>query len=160
MNKRLLAKKNGNSFYLPGEEINVSRGDMFTEWDNQNISGYKARGRIVFGACCCAFAYMLVAFRLLGTCVMPSFYEDNSFIDYASNKKIHRADIVDRNGTIVATSLPTKDLDANTKNILSPRETSKKLVYIFPDLNFLLIFLVANISVIPISIAADIHEIG
>lgn len=136
MSKKLLAKKNDDSFYLPGEEINISRGDMFTEWDNRQVSGYKARGRIFFGACCCAFAYMLVAFRLLGTCVMPNLYEDDASISYASNKKIHRADIVDRNGTIVATSLPTKDLDANTRNILSPRETSQKLVSIFPDLDF------------------------
>lgn len=136
MSKKPLAKNDSGGFYLPGEEISISRGDMFTEWDNQQTCGYKARGRIFFGACCCAFAYMLVAFRLLGTCVMPNLYEDNIAVNYAVNKKIHRADIVDRNGTIVATSLPTKDLDANTKNILSPRETSIKLVSIFPDLDF------------------------
>ena len=137
MNKKFLSKKRRSSLYLPGEEISIQREDMFVDWTNKAGSGYAAKGRIFFGACCCAFAYILVAFRLLGTCVLPNFY-DVSDTDISNHQRdnIHRADIVDRNGTIIATSLPTKDLDANAKNILSPRETSQKLVTIFPELNF------------------------
>lgn len=137
MTKKLLSKKNDANFYLPGEEINIGREDMFVNWDSKAGSGYVAKGRILFGICCCAFAYLLVAFRLLDTCVLPNLYNDSTAPNpYTQRQDIHRADILDRNGTIVATSLPTKDLDANTKNILSPRQTAQKLVEIFPELDF------------------------
>ena len=136
MSKKLLSKKNAANFYLPGEEINIRREDMFVNWDTKTNNGYAAKGRILFGIFCCAFAYMLVAFRLLDTCILPNFYDDMPAASYIQRQNIHRTDIIDRNGTIVATSLPTKDLDANAKNILSPRETAQKLVEIFPELNF------------------------
>ena len=137
MKKKFLSKRKDCNFYLPGEEINIRRDDMFVNWDNKAGAGYASKGRIIFGICCCAFAYLLVAFRLLDTCILPNLQDDlSSDVSYAQKHNIHRADIVDRNGTIVATSLPTKDLDANAKNILSPRETAQKLVKIFPELNF------------------------
>lgn len=135
MNKKLISKKN-NNFYLPGEEINIQRDDMFSNWDDKLNGGYAARGRILFAVCCVAFAYIMVAFRLLDTCILPNWYDEVEDNNYVLHEKIHRADIVDRNGAIVATSLPTKDLDANVKNILSPRETAIKLVEIFPELKF------------------------
>ena len=135
MNKKLISKKN-NNFYLPGEEINIQRDDMFSNWDDKLNGGYAARGRILFAVCCVAFAYIMVAFRLLDTCILPNWYDEEEDNNYVLHEKIHRADIVDRNGAIVATSLPTKDLDANVKNILSPRETAIKLVEIFPELKF------------------------
>ena len=135
MNKRFLSKRNNANFYLPGEEINIQREDFFVNWDNKVNGGYASKGRILFAVCCAAFAYMMVAFRLLDTCILPNLNDEIDTKDVLS-EKIHRADIIDRNGAIVATSLPTKDLDANTKNILSPRETALKLVEIFPELNF------------------------
>ena len=136
MQNNPLSKNKNTNFYLPGDEINLKREGMFVDWDNK-ISGYRGKGRIVFGMCCCAFAYLLVAFRLFGTCVLPNLYDDTSNDKlYVASKGIHRADILDRNGAIVATSLPTKDLNVNAKNILSPRETALKLVKIFPELKF------------------------
>lgn len=136
MRNRLLIKKNNANFYLPGEEINVVQKNMFTEWDNKG-GGYSCRGRISFGIACCAAAYFIVALRLFGTCVLPNWYEkDVKTYDNSARKEIHRADIVDRNGAIVATSLPTQDLNVNTRNIFSPRNTALKLVEIFPDLKF------------------------
>ncbi len=137
MNNRRLSKTSSSNYYLPGEEIKIQREDMFASLDASSVSGYAAKGRILFGIGCCAFAYLLVAFRLLGACVLPSWYDTATpAYSYAQKQTIHRADIVDRNGAIVATSLPTKDLDANAKNILSPRETAQKLVEIFPELDF------------------------
>ncbi len=136
MNSRRSIRTNSSSYYLPGEEINIKRNDMFASLDVASVSGYAARGRIFIGIACCAIAYMIVALRLLGTCVITSWYEDVAPVSYIQKQTIHRADIVDRTGAIVATSLPTKDLDANAKNILSPRETTQKLVEIFPELDF------------------------
>ncbi len=46
-----------------------------------------------------------------------------------------RADIQDRNGTILATSLPTMTLTADSRKILDPEEAVKKLGALLPDLD-------------------------
>ena len=46
-----------------------------------------------------------------------------------------RADIVDRNGIVVATSLPSVSLYADPKNVLDVNETADKLVRVLPDLD-------------------------
>ncbi|MGE0109685.1 MAG: penicillin-binding transpeptidase domain-containing protein, partial [Bdellovibrionales bacterium] len=45
-----------------------------------------------------------------------------------------RADIVDRHGTILATSLPTVLLMANTRHILDAKEAAAKLAQVLPNL--------------------------
>ena len=135
MRQKSLTRSESN-FYLPGEEIDLQRQDMFAAWDKKSSSGYRSRGRIFFASFCALFAYFLVALRLLHTCVLPHYAETQTEGFYAAHQNIHRADILDRNGSIVATSLPTKDLDAKIKNILSPRETAQKLAHIFKDRSF------------------------
>ncbi|MGE5546140.1 MAG: peptidoglycan D,D-transpeptidase FtsI family protein [Solirubrobacterales bacterium] len=49
--------------------------------------------------------------------------------------EMERADIVDRNGVILATSLPTMSLYAKANEILDPAEAATKLVSALPDLN-------------------------
>lgn len=46
-----------------------------------------------------------------------------------------RADIVDRNGTVLATSLPTMMLMADARKVLDPAEATKKLLTVLPDLD-------------------------
>lgn len=46
-----------------------------------------------------------------------------------------RADILDRNGTILATSLPTMTLVADAKKVLNPEEAVKKLGEALPDID-------------------------
>ena len=45
-----------------------------------------------------------------------------------------RADIVDRNGILLATSLPTVAMHANPTEILDPGEAASQLVTVFPDM--------------------------
>lgn len=133
-----LSDKNKSSFYLPGEEINISRQDMFSSWNDKSTSGYADKWRLISCIICCALAYLLVCFRLIDTCILANLNEDAADDAFyaAKHTNTHRADIVDRRGSIIATSLPTQDLDANAKNILSPRQTAQQLVEIFPELNF------------------------
>ena len=39
MNKGPLSGKNNANFYLPGEEINIRRDDMFAEWNDRVGNG-------------------------------------------------------------------------------------------------------------------------
>jgi cell division protein FtsI (penicillin-binding protein 3) len=47
---------------------------------------------------------------------------------------VARADIVDRNGILMATSLPTASLYADPKDVLDAHDTIEKLLRVFPDL--------------------------
>ena len=53
----------------------------------------------------------------------------------ASDEPTRRADITDRNGTILATSLPTTSLCADSKAITNPTEAARQLMTALPDLN-------------------------
>jgi cell division protein FtsI (penicillin-binding protein 3) len=46
-----------------------------------------------------------------------------------------RADIIDRNGVVLATSLPTASLYADPKDIMNPKEAADKLAGVFPEIN-------------------------
>lgn len=46
-----------------------------------------------------------------------------------------RADITDRNGTVLATSLPTVSLCADAKTIIDPAVAKRQLMSVLPDLN-------------------------
>src|SRR5690606_26259424 len=49
---------------------------------------------------------------------------------------IHRGDILDREGVLLATSLKTSSLYADPKMILDPVEAARKLSMVFPDLPY------------------------
>ena len=51
------------------------------------------------------------------------------------NLAAERSDIIDRNGIVLATSLPTASLYADPKDILNPEETADKLAGVFSELN-------------------------
>jgi cell division protein FtsI (penicillin-binding protein 3) len=48
---------------------------------------------------------------------------------------VERADIIDRNGVVLATSLPTASLYADPKDIMNPKEAADKLAGVFPEIN-------------------------
>lgn len=48
---------------------------------------------------------------------------------------IERSDIVDRNGVILATSLPTVSLYAKTSELLDTEDAAEKLATVFPEMN-------------------------
>jgi cell division protein FtsI (penicillin-binding protein 3) len=52
-----------------------------------------------------------------------------------SDTPIARADITDRNGTVLATSLPTTSVCVDSKSIIDYDEAAKKLLSVLPDLN-------------------------
>lgn len=102
-----------------------------------------ARGRLVILTAVFVFFYILVVARIVDLSLISahfgkheqtlSSYEDPTI---SERKPINRADILDRNGVILARSLKTSSLYADPVNIQEAPEVAKDLVKIFPDLSY------------------------
>jgi cell division protein FtsI (penicillin-binding protein 3) len=97
-----------------------------------------SRNRLTFAAGVFAVAFAVVGMRLVDLALsgpahdareveMPRAAETNG---YAAD----RADIVDRTGALIATSVPTSSLYADPRDIIDAREAAQKLVSVLPEL--------------------------
>jgi cell division protein FtsI (penicillin-binding protein 3) len=93
------------------------------------------RPRIVIAAGLFLLGFLAVAGRM----VELSLFKGEPPKAYAPVKsaqlKIGRGDIVDRNGVLLATSLPVSSLAANPREIQNPEEVTDKLIKVLPELN-------------------------
>jgi len=96
-----------------------------------------ARQRIVMISAVFILAYLLVGVRVFDLSVIQR--RSAPDVDGGTYATIFpetsfRADIVDRNGVILATSLETASLYADPARVLAPVETAEQLSALFPDL--------------------------
>lgn len=94
----------------------------------------QARSRLVFIGLFFLLFYLAIIFRLFDVMIF------NADTDIRGNDEpptpvIARADILDRNGEILATSLPMASLAADPALVLNAGETLKGLKSVFPDLD-------------------------
>ena len=101
---------------------------------NQHLSDLSYNRLFVIGLVI-LFAFILLALKLIIVvfCTNP---EDSNLEISSNNFYIHRKEIIDRNGTLLAVNLSTVSLYAKPKYISDHKEVAKKLVNIFPDLNY------------------------
>lgn len=134
------SKRKDEKFYLPGQEIKISRRAITAKsytTENDNVS--TCRGRTWFTLCCFAAIYLALCIRVTYVCLGNGINIDTAITDQIAADIFHfknpvlRADITDRNGEIIATSLPTMNLYANTKQIRHAEEVAAKLNEIFPE---------------------------
>lgn len=137
------SKRKPDKFYLPGQEIQLSRGSFSSKGyttENDNVS--VCRQRTLFALCCFLAAYFILGVRVSYVCLSNGINIDAAITDQNDPDVIHfknpvkRADILDRNGEIIATSLPTVNLYANTKKIKHPEDVAEKLNFIFPEISY------------------------
>lgn len=135
---KYFSRKKDADFYLPGEEIKIETSLSF----NSCLSTEKdplamCKNRMIFAMLGFAAVYLTIALRLFDLCIIPNLKSEteNAPSRFAQNP-IRRADIIDRNGTIIATSLPTVNLYANPRKILNPESAAHQLAVALPDLNF------------------------
>lgn len=101
-----------------------------------------ARGRIVLLSLFFIIAYIIVAARVVDLTIIQGELKHNedkaSYLEHepAPEKIIRRADILDRNGVILARSLKTSSLYADPKFIDNPKTVARDLVKIFPELSY------------------------
>lgn len=106
--------------------------------DRNALETAKNRSLVAGAAFCVAF--LLVFARLTDVMVVRSLWEPaDSGIPHtgvASAKRGPRADILDRNGEILATHLVTGSVYANPKVIINPEEAASRLCGLIPDLDY------------------------
>jgi cell division protein FtsI (penicillin-binding protein 3) len=96
-----------------------------------------ARTRLLIGGALIAAAFLVVGVRLTELVV----FNENESLRRAAAREIAqpvsraRADIVDRNGVLLATSLTTASLFADPHKIADPADTARRIVEIVPDLS-------------------------
>ncbi|MEP4380319.1 MAG: penicillin-binding protein 2 [Alphaproteobacteria bacterium] len=96
-----------------------------------------ARTRLLVGGSLMAAAFFVVGVRLFDLAV----FNETEDLRRAASREIARpatmarADIVDRNGVLLATSLKTASLFADPRKISNPADAARRLVEILPDLS-------------------------
>jgi cell division protein FtsI (penicillin-binding protein 3) len=99
----------------------------------------RMRGRLVFCIFMMATLYMLLCGRLMDLGVSSVYHEQDTAATSnsldATASLIQRADIVDRNGVLLASNLTTQSLYANPRVMIDKEDAIKKLSRTFPDLS-------------------------
>jgi cell division protein FtsI (penicillin-binding protein 3) len=95
------------------------------------------RARLVATAVIFLAAFGVIAVRMIDVAVLDSNPAKPRALPQARTEglEMERADVTDRNGIILATSLPTVSLYAKAHEILDAREAAQKLVSVLPELN-------------------------
>ncbi len=100
--------------------------------DNEFSAVSEGRIRIRIGAVFFMFALTIAVLRLAEVSLLsPS----NSGKYYTSNDAVTRADIVDRNGELLATTLETYTLYARSKYVWNPEEAAQKMSAVFDGMS-------------------------
>ena len=137
------SKRKTENFYLPGQEIKISRRTITQKsYTTENDNVLTCRSRIFIALCCFATVYLVLCFSVIYVCLGNGININMAISEQNDEDVIHfknpvrRADILDRNGEIIATSLPTVNLYANTKQVKHPQDVAEKLNFIFPEISY------------------------
>ncbi len=109
------------------------------EGDRASVQG-AVRGRLAFAMIVFLCLYAGMGLRLFALTVLPDVSEPSVEIgraDQGASDALHygRADIVDRNGILLATTLPVASLYVDAALVASPDRLTRDLLAVFPDLS-------------------------
>ena len=118
--------------------------DLTTELfeENYNASAVQTtKARMPFAVAAFLGIYLIIAVRVFVVCLPHGVKVSLPGDDFAEHEidvaaPISRADVLDRSGLVIATSLPTVNLYANPKKIQNPKEAAEKLKEVFEDMNY------------------------
>ncbi len=125
-------------FYDAGQEIEISRSGFSRGYGMANSSLSSCQNRLFFVMAVFLFVFIVLCCRVFYICLSNRFnVKDVGFnqetLAQMQQSPIKRADILDRNSIVLATSLPTVNLYANPQKILDAKEAAAKLSAVFPD---------------------------
>lgn len=135
-----LSKRKKNTFaYVPGQEIYFSTSSFGLETEDESVN--VCRSRIIKIIFLFALLYAIIIIRVFNVCLVDGIQLNKEYVTYYRPRTgvsfpVHRANITDRNGVVVATNLPTVNLYANPKKVSNAPEVAKKLSEVFPDISY------------------------
>jgi len=95
-----------------------------------------SRKRLTITGAILTLAFCVIGLRLVDVSLMQAAVEPRAaFAPKAAALQFSRADIVDRNGILLATSLPTASLYADPRQVLDPVVAAKRLAETLPDID-------------------------
>ncbi len=121
-------------FLYPGEEVRLHRKLKV------RIQGTSARAveigrmRLIVTASLFGLAFAAIGARLVDLMVLDANPESSVTVAEQAPPPFNRANIIDRNGVVVATNVPTVNLYADSKQIIDVREAANELTSTLPDL--------------------------
>lgn len=139
MLKVSLSRKKNTFIYEPGQEIHFSVGSF--GWETEDEAVNVCRSRILYIIGLFLLIYFVIIVRIFNVCLVDGIQFDSKEIIYYRPRKgltspVHRANITDRNGIVVATNLPTVNLYAMPHEVSNPKIVAHKLAEIFPDTDY------------------------
>lgn len=117
----------------PYTPLPAYRSAVMTVADDEYAAVSEGRIRIRIGAFLFTFMILIIVLRLAETALFTP-KADRSNLPQAITTT--RADITDRNGEVLATTLQTYSLYAEPRKVWHARETAEKLTAVLPDLEF------------------------
>ncbi len=132
----MMFKKKKEVFYYAGQEVPRTSMDKYKCLDAATRGVLEtAKGRITFLMIAFALCFVAITGRLFQLSVMN--YHSRQFVPSVLKTDVDfaRYNILDRNGMILATSVPTKDLSVNPKKVKDKQTVAHNLAKIFPDIS-------------------------
>ncbi|WP_448191175.1 peptidoglycan D,D-transpeptidase FtsI family protein [Azospirillum sp. sgz301742] len=97
----------------------------------------QSRNRLMVTAAVVSLAFLAIGGKLIDATLLRSGAEPRQTLAAEAHAPpVGRADIVDRNGNLLATSLATASLHADPKVVIDAKEAARKLVSALPDLDY------------------------
>ncbi|WP_373089467.1 peptidoglycan D,D-transpeptidase FtsI family protein [Sneathiella sp.] len=100
----------------------------------------QGRNRLVIAGVVFAFCFVVLAGRLVGLAISGTGSEEQTVSEDGDQRPVTygndmRAEIKDRNGVLLATTLKTASLFAVPKNVIDPKELAAKLITVLDDMS-------------------------
>ncbi|MDG2318725.1 MAG: penicillin-binding protein 2 [Rhodospirillaceae bacterium] len=135
---RVWPRQKGNvEFVYPGADLHATPKKRVKLVGETQSTVNVGRARLMILAALFTFAFISISVRLVDLMILNGALETGPI--YASNQNEtalqFRADIVDRNGRTIATTLPTVNLYADAAEVIYPEEAATELLSIFPELD-------------------------
>jgi cell division protein FtsI (penicillin-binding protein 3) len=96
----------------------------------------QSRNRLTVAVALFSLCFLVLGGRLLYLGFVAPGGHGNANVAADGHHPMHRVDIVDRNGVILATNLLTPSLYADTRNLPDPEKAARRLVATLPDLDY------------------------
>jgi cell division protein FtsI (penicillin-binding protein 3) len=127
--------------HLFGQQPEVYPGEEAATDGTLHLEGARKRAietgrtRLIVTAGMFTLAFFVLAGRMVDVTMLKSGAAMPAHQSRSTALDIERADIVDRNGVLLATSLPSVSLYAHPHEILDKAEAAQKIARVLPDLN-------------------------